>query len=192
MGYLECQHVCAQLNAGFGCIGEADVKTLTNLLPTDMKWYEGGWAFIGSHTTTPGNNNKLLTWSDPNCTTTLSEWDEGQPDDYQGDVEDCVAVHRDFEGWHDFPCCGWAQCICNSDVPVSLSEKLNETLCTETCRTEYENMEDMCAAESCAGCRECGNIGLQTRAEHCRDISGLPGLSKVTMLMLMLFFVWFA
>ena len=182
MGFAECHHLCAEKNAGFGCIDEADVNNVSNILPKDMTW-----AFIGKYATTPGNN-EVWSWADPNCTTTSSPWDEGQPNDHKGRPDDCVVVHDDEDGWHDFPCCGWAQCICNPAIPIA--EHLNQNLCVEACRSEHGNDEDMCSNEKCAGCRECGNIGLQTREELiCTWTSTAAGTSAIAVVMLSILFL---
>merc|ERR1712096_529090 len=60
-------------------------------------------------------------WADPTCTTpvTTSNWESGQPDNYGR--QDCAVLHHTFTGWHDFPCCWWAQCVCSTNVTQDTS-----------------------------------------------------------------------
>merc|ERR1712202_38141 len=85
---------------------------------------KGAWAFIplvSSKRSGSKDKTSDWAWADPTCTTpvTASNWESGQPDNYGR--QDCAVLHRTFTGWHDFPCCWWAQCVCSTNVTQDTS-----------------------------------------------------------------------
>lgn len=124
--YPECPRICAQINAGFGCIGAEALDIMEVHDQLTATGPDADYAYIGLHEKSVGNWD----WADDTCNTTLeTHWNPG--DSGMGNNKHCMAMRKGGDATHVM-CCIEAQCVCDSDLAPWSEQEFCQDSCGRT------------------------------------------------------------